>query len=155
MPNRYEREIEEILSRMEESEPRKGIGDRIRPFRRRPARRPALPSLDVPRVPLMEFLLLVAIFLILVAAGLAFYDGVTTPLSGWIGLAGAILFVVALVAGWRQRFRPAPPPQWRGDTLTPTRIRRGPIAALAAQMRIWRLRQQYRRGQAMQNDPDD
>jgi hypothetical protein len=155
MPNRYEREIEEILNRMEESEPHKGLGDRIRPFRRRPARQRGLPRLEAPHIPLMEFLLLVAIFLILLAAGLAFYDGDTTPLSGWIGLAGVILFFVALVAGWRDRFRPAPPPQWRGNTLASTRIRRGPLAALAAQLRIWRLRQHYRRGQAAQDDPDD
>ena len=155
MPNRYEREIEEILTRMEESEPRKGLGDRIRPFRRRPARPRGLPTLDLPHIPLMEFLLLLAIFLILFAAGLAFYDGETTPLSGWIGLAGLVIFFMALVAGWRDRFRPSPPPQWRGDTLNSTRLRRGPLEALAARIRIWRLRQQYRRGQAMQDEPDD
>lgn len=153
MPNRYEREIEEILNRMEESEPRKGLGANIRPFRRRPPRPPRnLPSIHIP---VMEFLLLIAIFLFMVAAGLAFYDGEPTPLTGWIGLAGLVCFFVALVAGWRDRFRPTPPPQWRGDTLTPTRIRRGPFAALSAQLRIWRLRQQYRRGQAMQDEPDD
>lgn len=153
MPNRYEREIEEILNRMEESEPRKGLGDRIRPFRRRPAR----PARDLPSIhlPLLEMLLLIAIFLFLVAAGLAFYDGEPTPLSGWIGLAGLISFVVALVTGWRERFRPSTPPKWREDALGPTPIRRGPLAALAAQIRIWRLRQQYRSGQAMQDEPDD
>jgi hypothetical protein len=153
MPNRYEREIEEILNRMEESEPHKGLGDRIRPFRRRPARPPRdLPSVHIP---FMEALLLIAIFLFLVAAGLAFYDGEPTPLSGWIALAGLISFVVALVTGWRDRFRPSPPPQWREDALAPARIRRGPLAALSAQLRIWRLRQAYRRGQAMQDEPDD
>jgi hypothetical protein len=155
MPNRYEREIEEILSRMEESEPRKGLGDRIRPFRR-PAR-PRGPQ--APQIALLELLLLFAIVLILVAAGFAFYDGAPSPISGLIGLAGLVLFVVALVVGWRDRFRPSSKPQWRGNAVEPyrqpSRVRRGPFSALAAQIRIRRLRREYRRAQTQQNDLDD
>ena len=155
MPNRYEREIEEILSRMEESEPRKGRGDRIRPFRR-PAR-PRGPQF--PHIALLELLLLLAIVLILIAAGLAFYDGAPSPISGLIGLAGLVLFVVALVVGWRDRFRPSSKPQWRGDAIDPyhqpSRARRGPFSALAAQIRIRRLRREYRRAQAQQDELDD
>ncbi|HEX9036098.1 MAG TPA: hypothetical protein VF808_03820 [Ktedonobacterales bacterium] len=152
MPNRYEREIEEILNRMEESEPKKGLGDRIRPFRRRPARPPGLPT---PQIPLLELVLLMALLLILVAAGLAFYQGEATAWSGWIGLAGVALFVVALVAGWRDRFRPSTFPRWRAHALGPTPLRRSPLSALSAQIRIWRLRQQYRRGQSMHDESDN
>jgi hypothetical protein len=151
MPNKYEREIEEILSRMEESEPRKGLGDRIRPFRR-PARPRGTPSLHIP---LMELLFLLAIVFILIASGLAFYEGAPTLLSGVVGLVGLVLFVVALVAGWRDRFRPLSQARWRGNTVDPHRIRHGPFGALAAQVRIWRLRQQYRRAQARLDEPDD
>ena len=34
MPNKYQREIEEILRNMERTEPRQGLGDRIRAFNR-------------------------------------------------------------------------------------------------------------------------
>ncbi|HEU0026337.1 MAG TPA: hypothetical protein VFQ25_04415 [Ktedonobacterales bacterium] len=158
MPNRYEREIEEILSRMEESEPRKGLGDRIRPFRR-PAR-PRGPQMPrMPQIALLELLLLLAIVFILIAAGFAFYDGTPSPISGLIGLVGLVIFVVALVVGWRDRFRPSSKPQWHGDSVDPyrqpSRARRGPFSALAAQIRIRRLRREYRRAQAQQDDPDD
>lgn len=151
MPNRYEREIEEILSRMEESEPRKGLGDRIRPFRR-PARPRGLPT---PHIALMELLFLLAIVFILIASGLAYYDNAPSPVSGAIGMVGLTFFVVALVAGWRERFRPSSQPRWRGNTVEPQRTRRGPFSALTAQLRIWRLRQQYRRAQAQQDEPND
>ncbi len=156
MPNRYEREIEEILSRMEESEPRKGLGDRIRPFRRpRPPRPPRPLGLPTPQIALMELLFLLAIVFILVASGFAFYDGAPTLVSGVIGLVGLAFFVVALVAGWRDRFRPSTQSQWRGNTLEYRPTRRGPFSALAARIRFWRLRQQYRRAQGRQGEPDD
>lgn len=159
MPNRYEREIEEILSRMEESEPRKGLGDRIRPFRR-PARPRPPRGPQALQIALLELLLMLAIVLILIAAGFAFYDGAPNPVSGLIGLAGLTLFVVALVVGWRDRFRPSSKPQWRGNAVVepyrqPSRTRRGPFSALAAQIRIRRLRREYRRAQAQQDDLDD
>ena len=153
MPNRYEREIEEILNRMEESEPRKGFGDRIRPFRRpRPTRPRGMP---MRQFALMEILFLLAITFILIASGLAFYDGDATVASGVIGLLGLVFFVVAIVAGWRDRFRRSSQPKWRGNTVEPGHIRRGPFGALAARIRIMRLRREYRRAQSQQDEPDD
>ena len=161
MPNRYEREIEEILNRMEESEPNKGAGDRIRPFRR-PKPKPVRPhGLPTPRIALLELLFLIAIFLLLVAAGLAFYESGPTLISGAIAAAGLLLFVVALVAGWRDHFRPSTTPRWREHALDHDQDRdsdhppRGPLDSLAGRIRIWRLRQQYRRGQALRDDLDD
>ncbi len=154
MPNRYEREIEEILNRMEESEPHKGLGDRIRPFR--PRRRPARPrGLPTPHIALMELLFLLAIVFILIASGLAFYEGAATVISGAIGAVGLLLFVVALVTGWRDRFRHPSQSQWRGTSLESGHTQRGPFSGLATQIRIWRLRQQYRRAQKRQGEPDD
>ena len=154
MPKRYEREIEEILSRMEESEPQKGFGDRIRPFRR-PLRPRGSRTLNFPQISAIELLFVLAIALALIASGLAFFDGAPDIWSGVIGLVALTLFVVALVVGWRDRFRPSTQPRWRGNSVEPNRIRRGPFSALAAQVRIWRLRQQYRRAQERQSEPDD
>lgn len=153
MPNsRYEREIEEILSRMEESAPQKDSNARIRPFRRPKTRRPR--NFSPPRIPLVDTLLVIAILLILAAAGLAFYQNTPTALSGIVALVGVLLFTVALAIGWRDRFRPSSSPRWRGQTLDDS-PRRGPFSSVSEQIRFWRLRQQYRRAQRDQGKPDD
>jgi hypothetical protein len=145
MPNRYQREIEEILNRMEETEPRRGLGDRVRPVQHSPTRARSLPTL---RISLVEALMLLSIILTLVATGLAFFDGSANVVTGIIGMVALVLFVVALVVGWRDRFRPQPKTQWRGATagkVTP--LRRNPFSAIATQIRVFRLRLQYRRAQ--------
>ncbi|HEY7849526.1 MAG TPA: hypothetical protein VIC27_05635 [Ktedonobacterales bacterium] len=145
MPNRYQREIEEILSRMEESEPRRGLGDRIRPMQRPPTRSRSLPTW---RLPFVEALILLSIALTLIAVGLAYFDGSAGLITGIIGSAALVLFVVALVVGWRSRFRPQQAAQWRGasqSNVTP--LRRNPFSALATRIRVFRLRMQYRRAQ--------
>lgn len=145
MPNRYEREIEEILNRMEESEPRRGFGDRIRPMQRPPSRARSMPSL---RVPFADVLMLLSVILVLVAAGLAYFEGSATIVTGIIGAIALVLFVVALVVGWRDRFRPQKKAQWRGPSYVEvTPIRRNPVSALMTRIRVIRLRMQYRRGQ--------
>lgn len=145
MPNRYEREIEEILSRMEEDTPRRGLGDRIRPLQRPPARARSMPSIHIAFV---ELLLIISIILTMVAAGIAYFNGVADLTAGIIGVAALVLFVVALVVGWRDRFRPPSKPQWRGSSqVKVTPIRRNPFSAIATQIRVIRLRRQYRRAQ--------
>jgi hypothetical protein len=145
MPNRYEREIEEILSRMEESEPRRGFGDRIRPLQRPPSRARSLPSFNISFI---EILMLLSIFLTMIATGIAYFNGVADLITGIIGVVALVLFVVALVVGWRDRFRPQPKSQWRGSTYVEvTPIHRNPFSAIATRIRVFRLRMQYRRSQ--------
>ena len=151
MPNRYEREIEEILSRMEESEPRRGLGDRIRPLQRPPTRPRSLPRM---RIAFAEILMLLAIVLTLVAAGIAYFNGAADIVTGIIGSVALVLFVVALVVGWRDRFRPPLKSQWRGNTYVEvTPIRRNPFSSIATQIRVFRLRMQYRRSQRDNGEP--
>ena len=145
MPNRYEREIEEILSRMEESEPRRGFGDRIRPMQRPPQRARSMPSIHIP---FAETLMLLSIILVLVASGIAYFEGAATVVTGIIGAVALILFVLALVVGWRDRFRPQRKAQWRGPSYVEvTPISRNPFRVLMTRIRVWRLRAQYRRSQ--------
>lgn len=150
MPNRYQREIEEILSRMEEDTPRRGLGDRIRPLRRPPERARSLPTLHIPFVNLM---IIVSVILAMIAAGIAFYTGDADLISGIVGMVALVLFVVALVVGWRDRFRPPTKPVWRGASQSRvTPISRNPFRTLAMRFRIMRLRKQYRRAQEDQGD---
>lgn len=150
MPNRYEREIEEILNRMEEDEPRRGRGDRIRPLRRPPARTRSFSSIHLASV---ELLIFISLVLTMIASGIAYFNGVADVVTGIIGLVALVLFVVALVVGWRDRFRPSPKSQWRGSSqVKATPIRRNPFSALATRIRVIRLRRQYRRAQRESGD---
>lgn len=147
MPNRYQREIEEILSRMEESEPHRGPGDRTRPFQRPPSRARSLPAIHLP---LSVLLLLVSIALTLIATGLAFYNGTADLITGIIGAVALLVFIVGLFVGWRGPFRRRSTPQWHGSSsayVEPTPIHRNPLSALLTRIRVYRLRQQYRRAQ--------
>lgn len=156
MPNRYQREIEEILSRMEESEPQqRGPGDRIRPLRR-PAPRTPRSSLPSVHIALSPLLLLVSVALTLIATGWAFYNGAPDLITGAIGAGALLIFIVGLFVGWRGQFRPQRTSQWRGtgpsSVAGPTPIRRNPISALITRFRVYRLRQQYRRAQQQNDD---
>jgi hypothetical protein len=168
MPNRYEREIEEILRNMDRPEPKQGLGSRIRAFDRPRPRRPR----RVWEIGLSacEVFLLSGILLILLGAGIKYFYGDNQPgflgtdaLSGLVGLLGFALFVVGLIIGWRRGFTRGfnsgrvSTPSWRGsDTQSnvsgdgkvvplQTRRNRNPFTALMTQLRILRLKLRYQR----------
>jgi hypothetical protein len=147
MPNKYEREIEEILRNLDRTEPSPSIGDRIRAFNRPSTRaRTASPRLTL-HMRTQDLLLVVGIFLALVGAGMRYYfsapdTGVIAYAAGILGVAAFILVVTGLIVGWRARFRHAPAPSWRGER--PTSIHRfHPFALVATQARIMRLKWRY------------
>jgi hypothetical protein len=159
MPNKYEREIEEILRNMDRTDTKTNIGNRLRSFNRPPRPR-ARRSWQAP-LNRTEALLLIGILLALAGAGLAYYFQSPVYLldsgfsvSGALALAGFACIVVALVLAWRDRFRglktTIPPNRtWRGASdesnvveITP---RRGPLSSVATQVRLFRLKMRYRR----------
>jgi hypothetical protein len=104
MPNKYQREIEEILRNMERTEPRQGIADRIRAFNRPAARRgPHWPSFSW-RPGFPETLLIAGLVLALFAAGASYYLGGPRLLTGIVGLAALALLLAGLIIGWMDRF---------------------------------------------------
>ena len=100
MPDKYMREIEEILRNIERTEPRNDPGERIRPFARPPRRR----SFSLPQLELPVTLILLGIALALVGSGLAYYQMSPTLASGLIAVAGFALFVAGLALTWWARF---------------------------------------------------
>jgi len=100
MPDKYMREIEEILRNMDLSEPRRGVGERV-DAGERPSSRLRLrgPSMRVRLTP-SELLLLTGIALALAAFCVAFYASTPTIVSGLIGLAAVAAIVGGLVIGW-------------------------------------------------------
>lgn len=143
MPNRYQREIEEILRNMERSEPRQGLSERIRAFNR-----PRVPKRRTIRTPLTrtEVLELIGITLMLVGAGIAFTTNHPSLLSGLVGLAGFVVLALGLVQAWTGRIVSARrTPVWRGNVVDMRPPRRNPFSAIATRFRILRLRLRYQR----------
>jgi hypothetical protein len=157
MPNKYQREIEEILRNLDRNETRPSIGERIRAFNR-PRRRPRA-SLTA-SLTWSEVLYLVGVFFALAAAGFTFYKGGQVYfLTDWLsvnGLLATIAFaaiVLGLVLGWRDRFRGLTPSlpgnrSWRGAATESNIVelkpaRRGPFSALITRFRLIRLKFRY------------
>jgi hypothetical protein len=168
MPNKYEREIEEILRNLDRPEPKPGLGNRIRAFNRPRPRRPRR-VWDV-GLSISEVLLLAGIAVILLAAGLAYFYGPRQPtflgdipLAGWLSIIGFALFVAGLAFGWRRGFNSGRvgTSSWRGTNPTNFtsnnssgdgkvvqmhgRRSRNPLSAVATQIRILRLKMRYQR----------
>jgi hypothetical protein len=174
MPNKYEREIEEILRNMDRPEPKAGLGNRIRAFNRPRPRRPR--HFGAFGLTACEICLLAGILFILLGAGLRYFYGALQPtfgilandaFSGLVALLGFALFVLGLVLGWRSGFSGSrfTATNWRGtsnysgtnsagSTASPTenkvvriqtRRNRNPFSAIATQIRILRLKMRYQR----------
>lgn len=147
MPNKYEREIEEILRNMDQDDHGQSLGDRIRAFNRPATRtRPAGPRIQL-RLNTSEALLLVGVLLALVGAGMNYYFGFTNAgllanIAGIIGVIGMACILFGLIIGWLDRFGTHGEPSWRGETDKP---RRGfaPFRGIATQFRILRLKLRY------------
>jgi hypothetical protein len=148
MPNKYEREIEEILRNMERSAPKATFGQRIR---RRPEGRPRrafrLPSLNFG---LSGWFLLLAWVAALIAGGwayahinpLASNDG-TSLFTGILAAFSVVclLLVVLLSFFSRSRF-PGRSSAGGGNV---TSIRRNPLSSLRTRWNLFLLKLRYRR----------
>ncbi len=153
MPNKYQREIEEILRNMEVDDQPQNLGDRMRAFNR-PATRTRAPRTRMRlQMNSSETLLVVGAVLALIGAGLSYYFGLAVIglnaiITGLFGTAGLICIIFGLGVGWRDRFGHRPAPGWRGQPDTPSDQPRrlfGPFRAIATQFRIMRLKWRYRR----------
>src|SRR5947209_7143333 len=132
MPNKYEREIEEILRNLEHTEPKARLGQRLR--RRSDVRvnrgKLSLPSFNFG---ISEWCLLIAWIAALVAGGWAYaqhtiIDSGANDITGSIAIIGAICLLVVVilpfVAQSRYSARPA-----RYGNVTP--MRRNPLSSLS------------------------
>jgi hypothetical protein len=149
MPNKYQREIEEILRNMERADQSQTVGDRIRAFNR-PAPRTRLrgPRMTLRvRLSTSEACLVAGVLLALVGATIAYYFGapITGPwayVGGAIGVAALVCVATGLGIGWHERFARRGPAVWRGQPVTRPRALQ-PLGALGTQVRIMRLKWRY------------
>ncbi|HTI13761.1 MAG TPA: hypothetical protein VL461_04205 [Dictyobacter sp.] len=148
MPNRYEREIEEILRNLEHTDSRPGLsqkfGDRLR---RKPGPRMPQSHSFSWNFSTTEKLLIVAIVCALVAGGYAYLAD-----ANIITLILAVISIVCLIiVALSQVITPSRPAQSvRYGNVTITPLRRGPMSFIRTQWNLFMLKLRYRRRRGQQ-----
>ncbi len=142
--SRYEREIEEILRKIDDDRP-PNVSDRLRTMGRRPPRRPAQRG-----APKTEFWLIAGVAVAFAGETARWIlqpatGGLADLLTGLVVLAAFAMIVATLVLRW---VRGTPTgASWRGTPLDSTRRggARGPFVELRRRLSLFRLRLSYRR----------
>ena len=149
MPNRYEREIEEILRNLEHTDPKSARGQRSGArVRRSPGPNPRVRqrrSISLSFSP-TEWLLIIAVVAALIAGGYAFTLQSTGPGGIFTPLLVAISIVcLILVALSHYLFRPRGPRPVRFGNATVTPLRRSFFDNLKTRWHLFVLKLRYRR----------
>ncbi|MHB8597183.1 MAG: hypothetical protein ACYDER_10270 [Ktedonobacteraceae bacterium] len=142
MPNRYEREIEEILRNLETTEPRASRGQKFGGTRRKPPIRPRrqpVPSLNL-RV--TDWFLLIALVTISIAGGFAYANAGANTITGIVALVGLVCLILLALSSFVSYSR--------GSTQSPrygnvTPLRRTPFHGIATRWHLFRLKMRYKR----------
>lgn len=139
MPNKYEREIEEILRNLERTEPKASFGQRVSGrMRRRTGVRRGTPTL---RLNFSEWCLAIAIVAALSAGGWAYANNGGNLVTGIIALIGAMCVALAATSSFlvRQRYSSS-----SGRYTNVTSLRNTPFRRLAANWHLLMLKFRYR-----------
>ena len=145
MPNRYEREIEEILRNLEQTEPKAGLsqkfGDRLRRkqgFQRPVNSRPTSP----PHFSTSEWLLITSVIAALIAGGYAYLQepDLITGILACVSLICLILVALSHFVFNRSRVQSN-----RYGTVTITPLHRNIFGTIKTQWNLLMLKLRYRR----------
>jgi hypothetical protein len=139
MPNKYEREIEEILRNLERTEPKARFGQRVSErMRRKPqARR----SMSLPRLSFAEWCLISAFVAALAAGGWAQAHNAADVITGIIALIGAVCLVLVAISNFVVKPR-RQSPSARSNNVT--RLRNNPLRRMATSWHLLILKLRYR-----------
>ena len=145
MPNKYEREIEEILRNLEHTEPKARLGQRLR--RKSNARvnrgKLSLPSFNFG---VSEWCLLIAWTAALIAGGWAYahqFSSGADIITGSIAVIGAICLLVVVILPFVSQSRYSGRPARYGGNVTS--LRRNPLSSISARWNLFLLKLRYRR----------
>lgn len=146
MPNKYEREIEEILRNLEQNEPKAGVGQKFNErLRRKPVPqrlRPRSTSTFSLALTTSDWLLITAIVVAMVAGGYAYIAG-QSIVTGILAIVG--LVCVLLVAFSQFVFRPRRASSLRYGNVTITPLRKGPLHTFRTRWNLFMLKLRYRK----------
>jgi hypothetical protein len=146
MPNRYEREIEEILRNMEATETKPGPGQRFSGRKRRkpdPRKRPQRRSLPSFKFKSTEWFIIIAVAMALISGGYAYANnGLPTVVTGILVIIGAICLLLVVLSPFLQRSRQSSQSFSYGNV---TPIRRNPLNSIVTRWNLFMLKLRYRR----------
>ena len=146
MPNRYEREIEEILRNLEQTEPggrsgqRRGERWRRRPGATKPVRQIRTFSFHFSTA---EWLLIIAVLSALIAGGYEYVNKSADPFSIAVALLSIICMI--LVALSQFLFVPRRPQSTHYGNVTITPLRPNIFSSIKTQWNLLMLKMRYRR----------
>jgi hypothetical protein len=154
MSNKYEREIEEILRKMDDGHP-PSVSERLRAIKQQPTRlRPGTTRTRVTMRPegwlltgfVLAFLAEIVHWVLRGSADLDPAHSVVDLAIGIAVVAGLAIIILTFVISWVNNNR-APQAGWRGNTLNQggRGPHRGPFSNLRARWNLMRLRMSYRR----------
>jgi len=144
MPNKYEREIEEILRNMERTEPKQGLGKKLGGRIRRKSdsrsnvRRRGEISLHFG---VSEWCLAIAVCAALFAGGWAYAHGADI-FTGAIAVIGAVCLAVVIILPFMSRSRYPKQSAGHGNV---TPIRSNPLSSISTRWNLFLLKIRYRR----------
>jgi len=147
MPNRYEREIEEILRNLEQTEPKPGLGQRLSArLRPKPGRRSRSPKFAFPAFHLSwsEWLLVIAVLAMLISGGYAYAQGEANVGTGSVALIGAVCLILVALSSFFRSSRSTQ--STRYGNVTP--LRRNPLASIQTRWNLFLLKLHYRRNRS-------
>jgi len=146
MPNKYEREIEEILRNMERTEPKANLGQKFggrlrqKSDQRVNARRRGSLSFNF-NLSTSAWLLIIAWVAALIAGGYAFAADEPNLITGILAVVATISLIVIVLLPFLSRRYPAQSSRY--GNVTP--LRRNPLSSLATRWNLFLLKLRYRR----------
>jgi hypothetical protein len=142
MPNRYEREIEEILRNLEQADPKQGLGQKFgERLRRKPGLQTRPHSTFSLRFTVAEWFLIIAVGTALLAGGYAYASGVASLFTGIVATVSLVCLIFVMLSQFIFQPRRRPPTDYRN--VRP--LRRGLFARLKSQWNLFLLKMRYRR----------
>jgi len=146
MPNKYEREIEEILRNMEQTEPRPTLSQKLSGrMRRKSGYRLNTPKRSLPSFSLSvpEWLLVIAVVAALIAGGYAYAQERATIVTGIIAVVGTLCLLLVVLTPFFSENLSTQSTRYRN--VTP--LHSGLFHSLRTRWNLLLLRLRYRRNQ--------
>ena len=139
MPNKYEREIEEILRNLERTEPKARFGQRVSErIRRKPRVRR---SMSLPRLSFSDWCLTIVLAAALIAGGWAYAQGSGDLVTGIIAVIGMVCLVLVAASNFLAKPRSQSQATRYNNV---TRLRSNPLRRLATSWHLLLLKLRYR-----------
>ena len=145
MPNKYEREIEEILRNLETTEPKANLGQKLGERLRRKQEyrvKPRRQGFSLPHFKTQEWLILSAVIAALLGGGYAYTNREATVVTGIIAIVGVVCLILLVLSPFVFRSRQSTQSTRYGNV---TPLRRSPLSSISTRWNLFMLRMRYRR----------